>query len=302
MIDILRADYTAQNVQIDELRATNQIWRLVLGLVAFTAVYIAASIGYFWIVLASVDATSTAQGLAEIEDGRTPSAMYALLFQFSAAWLGVAIACTLVHRRSFFALFGEIPVAVRQFFQVLAALAVLGFVLTILPPYSSDVGHVQAQALSAWAILLPVSLVAVFVQTTAEELLFRGYLQQHLAARFKSPLIWMVIPSILFAIGHHSPEIAGENAWIITAWAGVFGLLMADLTARAGSLGPAMAIHFINNLSALLLISLPDQMSGLSLFHMPFGMEDTDALSAWLPVDFGFMVVMWLTARLALRR
>ena len=112
----------------------------------------------------------------------------------------------------------------------------------------------------------------------------------------------MLIPSALFAFGHHSPETAGENAWIVTLWAGVFGLLMADLTARAGSLGPAMAIHFINNLSALVLVSLPDQMSGLSLYHMPFGMNDAAAMAPWLPVDFAFMIVMWLAARLALRR
>ena len=77
---------------------------------------------------------------------------------------------------------------------------------------------------------------------------------------------------------------------------------MADLTARSGSLGPAIAVHFCNNVSAILVVSLPDDLSGLALYLTPFGMQDTDALAAWLPVDFAMMLVFWLAARLAIRR
>jgi len=153
-----------------------------------------------------------------------------------------------------------------------------------------------------WVLLLPLALAGVLIQVSAEEIVFRGYLQQQLAARFASPLIWMGLPSALFALGHHQPDVAGDNAWMITIWAGVFGVLMADLTARSGSLGPAIAVHFVNNVSAIVIVSLPEDLSGLSLFTTPFGMDDTEALRAWLPVDFAMMVVMWLAARLALRR
>jgi DNA-directed RNA polymerase subunit RPC12/RpoP len=42
--------------------------------------------------------------------------------------------------------------------------------------------------------------VGVLIQTGAEEVLFRGYLQQQLAARFASPIAWMVLPSAIFAL------------------------------------------------------------------------------------------------------
>jgi len=112
----------------------------------------------------------------------------------------------------------------------------------------------------------------------------------------------MVLPSVLFAFGHYQPVEAGQNAVMITVWAGMFGLLMADLTARSGSIGPALAVHFVNNLTALMLTALPDSLGGLSLFHTPFGMEDEAQLRAWLPVDFAMMIVSWLAARVALRR
>ena len=153
-----------------------------------------------------------------------------------------------------------------------------------------------------WALLLPLSLIAVLVQVSSEEILFRGYIQQALAARFSSPLVWMILPAALFAMGHYLPEEAGANAVPIALWAGAFSVLMADLTARAGTLGPAIAVHLVNNIVALLFISLPDSLSGLSLYTLPYAMSDTGQLRAWLAVDFAVIVICWLGARLAIRR
>jgi membrane protease YdiL (CAAX protease family) len=147
-----------------------------------------------------------------------------------------------------------------------------------------------------------VSLLVVLIQTSAEEIVFRGYIQQGLAARFKSPAVWILGPSALFALGHYLPAEAGENALLITLWAGVFGCMMADLTARAGTLGPAIAVHFFNNVTALLVFASPTSLYGLSLYLMPYEMSDGAALRPWLAVDFAMMLVTWLTARLAIRR
>jgi membrane protease YdiL (CAAX protease family) len=113
--------------------------------------------------------------------------------------------------------------------------------------------------------------------------------------------VWMFVPAALFGIAHYLPDSAGSNAWTIVAWATMFGVLMADLTARSGTLGPAIAVHFVNNLSAMVLTSVPDDMSGLALYVLPFGLSDEAQMAAWLPVDFGFMLVSWLVARLAIR-
>jgi len=49
-------------------------------------------------------------------------------------------------------------------------------------------------------------------------------------------------------------------------------------------------------------VSLPGALSGLSLYLVPFEMSETEAMRAWLAVDFATMLVTWLAARLALRR
>jgi len=93
-----------------------------------------------------------------------------------------------------------------------------------------------------------------------------------------------------------------DNAWLLCLWAMGFGLLMADLTARAGTLGPAIAVHFVNNIVALLILGSPSSLFGLALYLLPYEMSDVAALRPWLWVDCATMLVLWLVARLAIRR
>ena len=65
---------------------------------------------------------------------------------------------------------------------------------------------------------------------------------------------------------------------------------------------PAIAIHFVNNLAAILLVSLPDSLNGLALYLVPYDLSEGSGAQAWLMVDFAAVIVMWLTARVVLRR
>jgi hypothetical protein len=116
---------------------------------------------------------------------------------------------------------------------------------------------------------LPLALVGVLIQTGAEEVLFRGYMQQQLAARFSSPLMWMILPSAIFAALHYQPEIMGDNTWLMMAAVFVFAVLAADLTAVTGNIGAAWGMHFVNNALAILVVATDGPLSGLALFMAP---------------------------------
>lgn len=293
--------YPAHEALVAPARKAPQIWRLVMGLVLIAAVYLICNRLIFTLVRQT--AGSDADGFfAALANGTTPLAMLALLGSFGFITLGVAVAAWLAHARGFLSVLGDPGVLRRQFARVFVALLLLHVAVALLPPWSMGPTLELNMAPGLWLLLLPFTLLAILIQVTAEEVLFRGYLQQHLAARFGSPLAWMVLPAALFGAGHYMPVAAGENAFLIALWAGVFGVLMADLTARAGTLGPAFAVHFLNNLTAIAIVSLPGELSGLALFLAPFSLADTAEFRAWLPVDFAMMFLMWLAARLALRR
>lgn len=295
-----RQAYRAHSGLVVAARARPELWRLLVGLVLAAAVILALNMAL------QIGLSTLLPGFWQTQfaggQGATPAAMLVLLGSFGFVFVAVATAARVMQGRDFWGIIGPVPLALAQFWQVMRLLLVLAAILLVLPPYDMGPTLVQNLALSTWLMLLPLSLLGVLIQTSSEEVLFRGYIQQQLAARFSSPLIWGVLPSVLFAVGHYLPVQAGANAGLIALWAGVFGVLMADLTARAGTLGPAIAVHMANNVWALLAVSLPDQLHGLSLYTVPFDMADTTQLRAWLPVDFALMLVSWLAARLAIRR
>lgn len=289
--------YPAHTVFFGVAKPKSELWRLLIGLVLiFVLVFVLTQ--FYLRMIAAVMPSA----LYQLADGETVLSMYLLMFSFAIILLSIAIVARGWHQRPALSLLGPLTLALPQFAAVFFMLTVISVGLLAVMSLGLGDPLIPNLGVGAWLALLPLSMLAVLIQVSAEEVLFRGYIQQQLAARFRSPWMWMVLPSVFFAIGHYEPGIAGENAILIALWAGVFGIMMADLTARAGSLGPAIAVHFCNNILALLVVSLPDKLNGLSLFISSFGMEDVEAMRAYLPVDFAQMVVFWLAARLALRR
>ena len=84
-------------------------------------------------------------------------------------------------------------------------------------------------------------------------------------------------------------------------WAVGFGILAADLTARNGTLGPAIALHFTNNFMALVILGLEDFLGGLSLYAYPFSSNDTTELISRMPNETIGILVAYLFVRLAMR-
>ena len=297
-----RAGWAAHDGFVRLARARPELWRVPVGLLLVVAVGMALNSVLAAVLSAVAPGFWTSEIANPVAPGRSPAALLVLLCTFGFFTLGVGLATLLLHRRPVLSLLGPLRAGWSQFRAVLAMLGLVGLAILVLPPWDTGLSPEQNLPFGRWAALLPLSLAALLIQVSAEEILFRGYLQQQLAARFDSPLIWMLVPSVLFAAGHYVPSEAGENALMIALWAAVFGCLMADLTARAGTLGPAIAVHLANNVVAILLISVTDGMSGLALYVSVEATSDPALVRAWLPVDFAMMLVSWLAARLALRR
>lgn len=295
-------DYTAHERFIEPARENAQLWRLIVGLILSAGIIMICSplIWQFLFYVMSEDGYR--QLYDDFDTSFLPQSMLVLLFSFGLVWIAVAAVVIALHRRRPETLIGPPTIAFMQAKFVIVALLLLMGALLVLPPYGYDPALTEGLPFARWLGFLIPALIAVFIQTSAEEVLFRGYIQQQLAARFSHPVIWMLFPSVLFGLAHYGPETYGANAWLVVIWAIIFGILAADLTARSGTLGPAIALHFANNISALLLIAPQGEMSGLALFQYGFSADNEAAIRAFLPIDFAVMIVSWLAARLALRR
>ncbi|TIV76934.1 MAG: CPBP family intramembrane metalloprotease, partial [Mesorhizobium sp.] len=122
-------------------------------------------------------------------------------------------------------------------------------------------------AFSSWLLfLIPIALLA-FLQTSSEEMLFRGYLLRGLAYRFRSPLIWAVLPGLLFTSLHwNSASTFAINACVLVS-IGAFALLLTLLVYVTGNLGAGFGAHLGNNLTGFLLISHQEGYNGFALLN-----------------------------------
>jgi len=289
-------------------RARPQLWRLGLG-IGIVALCHVAWMGLLFAALRF--GTDPAGGLAAaLAHGSSPAAMTLLLFTFAGLGFGAALAVRLAHRRAAGTLIGPRPQALRDFAAgaalLLAVYAVAGLTAMLVLALRGGPGladwMLPGLEPGLWLRWLPLAILALLVQTGAEELVFRGYLQQQLAARFRSALVWMLLPSVLFGLLHHDAVAMGGNAWLVVAATGVFGLIAADLTARSGTLGMAWGLHFANNCLAILIVAPQGDLSGLALWRSAFATDDTGPFRAMLLADMAVLLAVWALARTWLRK
>lgn len=225
----------------------------------------------------------------------TSEGLFATLATFAGIWIGVWVAMRLLHKEKLSRLFGNSGRIARSgFLKGFAAVAVTSLLtelayLLVIPEISR--GPV---ALSVWALLVVPIIIFAFVQTSAEELLFRGYLQRGLAYRFRSPLVWAVLPTLVFAALHWSPgAVPAMNVGVFVS-IGAFAALLALLVYATGNLGAATGAHLGNNLVGFALISHDQTLGGLALFQG----APLDQL-AWTPLETATIVGFSLVSILA---
>ncbi|MEM0934732.1 MAG: CPBP family intramembrane glutamic endopeptidase [Pseudomonadota bacterium] len=276
-------------------------WRTVAGL----AVAFAAGLALYQLAMAVLASLLGPSFMRELLDeatyyGDTPRAVLLSLFSYAFFGAGLAMALSGLHGRGLRSLIGPWEAALSDFLRTMLAVLALYSGLTLLLP--SDLGLLRNDEMSVglWLTLLPLSLSAIAVQAGTEELVFRGYLQQQIAARVRAWPAWVLVPSLLFGALHFAPGSAGANAVAFMIWATLFGILAADLTGRTGTLGAALGFHIGINAFALMGTALSGPGSGLALYLVPVE-ADAAELAQMLPVEIATLLVAWLAVRLALK-
>lgn len=147
------------------------------------------------------------------------------------------------------------------------------------------------------ARFIPYLLIAatlIPMQTTAEEVFYRGWIQQRLENGRRS--IWFVslASAALFALPHlGNPEVNGELFLAILGY-GASGFMFAWVTMRDKSIGLAVGAHAANNVMAGLLVSSADSA-------LPAASIWTTPTVSWGPAAiFSILMIpafIWLTGK-----
>ena len=223
------------------------LWGATTAAVLFGGTYV-----YFaWQAAAVPPADGVMQGFLA-----SPIGILSALASFAGIWIGLWMAMRWVHGEKLSALLGASrrvswPDFLKGLIAVLITSALSEILLYLLQPGISR-GTIS---LSSW-LLFAIPIVALtLLQTSSEEVLFRGYLLRGLANRFRSPLVWALLPGLLFTSLHwSSASSTAINACVLVLIA-AFALLLTLVVYATGNLGAALGAHLGNNLTGFLLIS-----------------------------------------------
>lgn len=233
--------------------------------------------------------------------GTTPGGLFTILAGFALLLVGAIKLAERLHARHLRDLTGPAPVLRAQFFVTLKWIAGFTF-LTLLLPWDGPAEPVANLPGGMWLFWMPFAVLGLMVQVTAEEVFFRGYLQSQIAGATNSYALGLAASAVLFGLLHLSGTNEGIAALFPVLWAIGFGVLAGDLTMRSGTLGPAIALHFMNNFTAMLFAPQQDMMSGFGLFMQTDSPEVLYSDPKALVFQSLLLVVTWLVARLAIRR
>lgn len=194
-----------------------------------------------------------------------------LLASIAVLWVVAPAVLWIVHKRPLPTLFGwhgRIEMfELRKAFIACGLVTLLIFLLV--PDPSNLLAARTGLTLAEWAAaFLPVAVLIV-LQSSAEEVVFRGYLVQLLANRFASPLIWAALPVVLFTVAHWDPAALPHMNAVALGSVLMFATAATLLLVVTGNLGACMGYHAANNIFAFLVMAPEGVVDGFALYTYP---------------------------------
>jgi uncharacterized protein len=125
---------------------------------------------------------------------------------------------------------------------------IIGLILEVIRMGAEPGEYTFHLDLSKWVFLVIIGLILLPIQTSFEELFFRGYLMQGLALVSKNRWLAMVLSTLLFAGMHGTnPEVSKYGMLPMMIYYISAGLFLALITVWDDGLELAMGVHAATN-------------------------------------------------------
>lgn len=279
-----------------------RIWRWIVGTIAILVFWqglgLILTVGaarLFDFDLMILFATDDA-GMAELRELPPWSAAAAILVSFVPFFLATLLAYRYILQRPLKALFTAFEeYSWKRTWVGFAAFALISLVFGIGDLIINADSYTWSWDLARFLPFFFITITLLPIQTTAEELFFRGWIQQWLDNGKKKQWTISLIGGFLFALPHMAnPEVVGNELFFPIISYGSVGFMLAWVTYRDKTIEMAIGAHFANNFLSSLFVSTEDSaIPSVSFFTTPE--------VSWAPAAI-FSVVMipifiWLSGK-----
>lgn len=283
----------------------NEWWMYFFGICA-------AMLGYFIFQLLMLfplinAAISNGVSLADIQakpeilfnpdkTGINKNLLLALLFSmFVFALIGLLLVVKKLHKKTILSIITAYDkFRYTRFFFGFGIWAILVVVITVGGYFINKEDIAIQFDPASFGVLLLVTVVLMPIQTSTEEILFRGYMVQGLSQIFKNGIIPLLITSLLFGAVHMSNPEAKTYGWMtMLPYYTVFGFFLGAITLLDEGLELAMGIHCANNLISSLLITSPNGVLKTDAIFVAKTENPIGEFVIWLIMAVITFIIFW---------
>lgn len=248
-------------------RGLNEIWRYGLGIFIVLMGYFLGQIPLFIVQYSKIQSNPEIGGDALREFEKTMDFtlldmnknvgffLLVLMFFFAFAALIIVIS-KLHHKKVKDTIAPDRPIDVRRIIFGFG----FWFVLSVCIEFIFYLIHPEQYRLTInWINFIPLFFIAVFmlpVQTSFEEIFFRGYIMQGVSVYASNKWVPILVSSIAFGMMHSmNPEIEKFGMVTMQTYYILAGLFLAVITVMDDGLELALGVHAATNIFGALLIS-----------------------------------------------
>ena len=232
--------------------------RYIGGAFIVIIAYFIASIPFGVAIMMELGAENVA-GMSETEmlsilDPNTT--LFYILLPFAAAFFMLLLVVRYIHNLPIkFLVTSRNSFDWKRVFFSFGLIAALAMISVLVDQYTSPEDYVWNYDPNKFWSLVLIAVIMIPLQTTAEELLMRGYLFQGIGVAFRNRLAPLLITSISFGLLHaFNPEVEKLGNGLIFAYI-ITGLFLGMITLLDEGLELSIGFHAANNLIIALLVT-----------------------------------------------
>lgn len=219
-----------------------------------------------------------------------------MLFTFIGGLIALIIVIKYLHKQRFVKLVtARKKIDWSRVFFAFSIWAIFSIVTTLISYYLAPEELLLNFNLLPFLGLLLISLLLLPLQTSFEELLFRGYLMQGIGIMAKNRWVPLVITSLIFGLMHiANPEIGKLGYSVLSVYIGL-GLFFGIITLMDDGMELALGFHAANNMVIALLVT--SDWTALQTNSVFLDISEPSAVGQIIPVFIVIPIVTLIFAK-----
>lgn len=222
---------------------------------------------------------------------------FLLMLAFAIGFFGVWFVVKFIHQQHFLTVVtSRATFDWKRFFVGFGIIAFVVVLTNVAGFYFYPEDYSYNFNLLPFLVLAIIGIVMVPIQTSFEEIYFRGYLMQGLGTIFKNRAVPFIVTSLAFGGMHFfNPEVEKMGNIIMVTYIGT-GFLLGIITLMDEGLELAMGFHAANNLVNALLVTA-DWTAFQTESIMIYDGEPTVGFEVFIPVFIVYPIFILILAK-----